>query len=474
MASNHITVKDFRGLPGGLTANVWEFPAVKSTNKHGRELSWQVRVWVENAGVAVPIIDAWFDSGLMPAGMKGVIGVRSGVVGGKVRAVDNTYIANGKNIGKVSATNQWTQALRDAFGMYNKQMQKYGANNNVVNNLVVEGNPVAQNNNAVPGVDAGELAAANEAPGEDLADAPQDAQAPPGCTMYPPMLAQVMGEVPDGPAYVQPKLNGVRAMAVLCGQTITMYSRRLKLYPALMHIKNVLKPALWADLQIRGKPVYLDGEIYKHGARLQDISGATRRESADSTEFAFHIYDCFVLGESLVFSERQKVLDDVFRHTGNSLAAVRVETNRVDTVAAARAIFDRYIAAGYEGAMYRLDLPYDFSYNERHSARLLKMKPDFDGEYEIIGWTTGRRGKAADAVMINCKTAAGKEFAVTPAMTLEMRRALARKMSEVEPNGKTHFLNHWLGRPLIVTYDELSKDDVPQRARTKMVIRTWD
>jgi hypothetical protein len=102
------------------------------------------------------------------------------------------------------------------------------------------------------------------------------------------------------------------------------------------------------------------------------------------------------------------------------------------------------------------------------------MKPDFDGEYEIIGWTTGRRGKAADAVMINCKTAAGKEFAVTPAMTLEMRRALARKMSEVEPNGKTHFINHWLGRPLIVTFDELSKDDVPQRARTKMVIRTWD
>lgn len=440
MASNHITIKDFRGLPGALTDGVWEFPAVKSVNKHGRELSWQIRVWAEINEQKTPPQDAWFDSGALPAGTRCVIGVISGLVGGKVRDVDNTYVLSGKNLGKASATNAWTQALRDALGMYNKQLRKA--------TLHIADAPVGN------------------AGGDNI---------PAPCTLYPPMLAQVMSDdTPDGPAFVQPKLNGVRALAVLCDGRIIMYSRRSKEYPALAHIKTALIGPLTAALA-RGTRVYLDGEIYKHGARLQDISGATRRESANTSSFAFHVYDCFVEGApDLVFSARQAVLDAVFADIGINPAVVRVETTQVATVAAARVIYDRYIAAGYEGAMYRLNLPYDHAYNERHSARLLKMKPDFDGEYEIIGWTTGRRGKAADAVMINCKTDAGKEFAVTPAMTLELRRALARKMGEIEPNGKTHFENHWLGRPLIVTYDELSRDDVPQRARTKMIIRTWD
>lgn len=433
MTSTHFNIKDFRRLPGNINAGIWEFPAVKSINKHGKELSWQVRVWVEINAAAVPVIDAWFDSEEMPAGAHGVIGVVSGMVGGKVRAVDNTYITTGKNLGRSSATNVWTQALRDAFGMYNKQQRKAD----------VQVAPVTEKKT---------------------------------CPMYPPMLAQVMGDnMPDEIAYVQPKLDGVRAVAVSCDGIVVMYSRRSKEYPALIHIKNALKDALTADVLVRGKPVYLDGEVYKHGARLQDISGATKKETTLTREFAFHVYDCFILGDgNMIFSERQKVLDEIFKTIGNTHAVVRVETVQVTTVAEARAAYDKWIAAEYEGAMYRLDLPYEFSYNERHSARLLKMKPNFDGEYEIISWTTGRRGKAADAVMINCKTSTGKEFAVTPAMTLEMRRALARKMGEIEPNGKTHFDNHWLGRPLIVTYDELSRDGVPQRARTKMIIRTWD
>lgn len=443
MASNHVNIKNFRELPGGLVSDVWEFPAVRSINKYGKELSWQVRVWVDDAGVCVPVNDSWFDSGAMPYALRGVIAVVSGMVGGKVRDVDNTYVVTGKNLGKISATNVWTQALRDALGMYNKKLQKATVQD------------VA------------------EAPGEPNAPG-VDAQAAP-CKMYPPMLAKVIGDIPDGLAYVQPKLNGVRAVAVLCRDKVIMYSRRSKEYPALSHIKQALAKPLWTDLQIRGSPVYLDGEIYKHGARLQDISGATRRESADTRDLAFHVYDCFVLGSpDLVFSERQKVLDDVFLHIGDNPAVVRVETLRAETPAMVREFYEKYLAEEYEGAMHRLDLPYDFSYNERHSSNLLKMKPNFDGEYEITGWTTGRRGKAADAIMIECKTTAGKMFSVTPAMTIALRRALAKKMAEIEPNGKTHFENQWLGKPLIVTYDELSADNVPQRGRTEMVIRTWD
>jgi hypothetical protein len=67
-----------------------------------------------------------------------------------------------------------------------------------------------------------------------------------------------------------------------------------------------------------------------------------------------------------------------------------------------------------------------------------------------------------------------RRFPVTPAMELPDRIALAKKMALVEDNGKTHFENNYLGRMLIVYFDEKSVDGLPQRARTKMEVRTWD
>jgi hypothetical protein len=66
------------------------------------------------------------------------------------------------------------------------------------------------------------------------------------------------------------------------------------------------------------------------------------------------------------------------------------------------------------------------------------------------------------------------KFPVTPAMELPERIILAKKMAIIEENGKTHFENNYLGKMLIVYFDEKSIDGLPQRARTKMEIRTWD
>ena len=76
--------------------------------------------------------------------------------------------------------------------------------------------------------------------------------------------------------------------------------------------------------------------------------------------------------------------------------------------------------------------------------------------------------------MVVCETKTGNKFNVTPAMPILDREALARQMSVVEANGKTHFNNAFFGKPLIVYFDEKSPDEVPQRARTKMEIRVWD
>ena len=76
--------------------------------------------------------------------------------------------------------------------------------------------------------------------------------------------------------------------------------------------------------------------------------------------------------------------------------------------------------------------------------------------------------------MVVCETIDGTQFNVTPAMPIEERETLARQMLVVEDNGKTFFENAYKDKMVIVEFDEKSIKGVPQRARTKMIIRNWD
>lgn len=437
MASKHIHIRDYRGIPGELSADrtTWEFPQVLTTNKRGRAAYWKVYVKLFKMGPNinlpevppesfVEIRDEYFTG--EPIDLYGWIKVDSGLIGGKVKDSVPTIIKTGKRIGRADATNTFTQALRDALGMYNKQKNK----------------------------------------GEDSSN------------LYPPMLSQVFDDqkvaprIDDThPLYVQRKYNGVRAITTLLhvGPTVStiMYSRRRKIYPGYDNIKDELAPALNARWD-GGMKLYIDGELYSHHLSLQDISGAARREVKGNDDIKYMIYDCFVPDRpELVYTQRKAILDELFREFKFEHCC-NVETFTAYSREEIAELYRRFLDEKYEGAMIRLDAPYEYSYSDNHSKNILKMKPCYDAEYIIAGYTTGRKGKAAEALMIICRTDRGIEFPVTPAMLLPDRVALAKKMGEVEQNGKTHFENHWLGTEIIVYYDELSKDAVPQRARTKL------
>ncbi len=441
MSSTSIHVKDFRTeIPGELSEDrtTWNFPVVNSTNAHGKKTFWKIYVRLfrqEAPDVFIPCEDVFFDSKPMPANIFAWIKVDSGITEAK-KSVP-TIIRQGRNIGRSSATNVWTQALRDALGTYNKQLKK-------------------------------------------------SAQAPAVSTteLFPPMLAKVFKDLTekplidaDHPVFVQRKYNGVRTVTTLeQAQDGTyraiMYSRHRTLYLGLSYIRDELLPVLQFYWEA-GRRLYLDGEIYKHGVPLQDISGAARRETTTFGAFDYMIYDCFVPDEPMKYSERKQLLDDIFSEFQFKYAK-NVETFTLYSFEEVNVMYNIFLEEEFEGAMIRTDSEYQYSYNELHSSVLLKMKPTYDHEYTVVGFTTGDKGKAAAALMIICANDAGKTFPVTPAMELPDRIALAKKMAEVEQNQKTHFQNHWEGKKIIVTFDEKSRDDIPLRARTKLVQRTWD
>jgi ATP-dependent DNA ligase len=263
--------------------------------------------------------------------------------------------------------------------------------------------------------------------------------------------------------------------------TVLLYSRTKKAYEGKQYIKDAVAPMLRRARDAMGINVYLDGEVYQHGISLQTLSGEMRQSSGKedpNIRMTFHIFDLFVPDQpQLTYVERKRILDDLFVNMGDNSATMgtgasaitylkNVETFHTTSRAEIDALYASFLEAGFEGAIVRIpDRAYEYSHKGYHSSALLKMKPCFDSEYEIIGYKGEEgKGKAEGSVMWIVKTEDGIPFDVTPMGTIESRVQLFGEMREVV-DGKTKFEREYLGRMLTVRYDDLSDDGVPLRAR---------
>lgn len=418
-------------FPGGFNddSSAWVFPTINNLNAHGKTMFWTIYVKLYNtsSNSFVSVSSQYFDGASLDDNIIGWIKVDSGIVGMKTRSTDPTFVTSGKNIGRKNQTNVFTQAMKDALGLYNKKNKK---------SVVVKSSTNVE--------------------------------------LYPPMLARndISSDMIDTkPAYVQIKYNGVRAIStVSTDNQVIMYSRRKNLYVSVDYmIPSILY--MYNKGRELGYHLYFDGELYNHELSLQEISGIARNSSTQTTSLNYIVYDCFdPQNMQLSFVSRRKILESLQIESQQFVVlAPTWEINDIDTELPS--LYAKFITDGYEGAMIRFDLPYEFSYNDKRSKSLVKKKPVQDHEYVIVDYEVGKKGKAKDALMIICSTKAGIKFPVTPSMKLEDRKLLASKMSTIEPNGHTHFVNNWKNKMLIVYYDEESIDLVPLRARTKMELR---
>lgn len=221
-----------------------------------------------------------------------------------------------------------------------------------------------------------------------------------------PMLARTLGpKFNEFPCFVQPKLNGVRA---LFQQPIGKFfgsfqSRDEKIWRGnvLKHLNDELN-----TLQSVLMDTILDGELYVHGWRLQRINGAVavnRHESIEDTKHVeFHVFD--IVDPQRLFSTRwfeiyNTLKDANLLHIKAVPTAVCTARNELDLH------FHHYVKHGYEGIMLRPDGPYEFGehFSRRNTPEptlttfrsrfLWKHKQWEDGEFVCRGVTQGE-GKA--------------------------------------------------------------------------------
>lgn len=182
------------------------------------------------------------------------------------------------------------------------------------------------------------------------------------------------------PAYIQPKLNGVRAL-YHAGQ---MQSRdQLFWNPTVVeHVTS----------QLRHIPddVVLDGEFYIHTMPLQHINGAisiNRNAPSKTTHLVeYHVFDCVDLrGLGTPFRTRYEKLQYLIFE----LSKVKVvPANTIHSYEDCDSWFFRHKAAGYEGSIIRLDEPYGLEHTcsnkENRWDILLKRKDWLDEDCLIV------------------------------------------------------------------------------------------
>lgn len=168
-----------------------------------------------------------------------------------------------------------------------------------------------------------------------------------------------------GDVYVQPKLDGMRALN-LDGK---LTSRKGKLIDTMGHITKELKEKFNGHI--------IDGELYAHGKTFQENMKLIKKYRANtSEEVKFHVYD-MVSDDN--FTERYEKLKEI---TQGAEQLVVVPTYKITSKEELDTYHAQFISEGYEGSIVRHGkAPYKV---KGRSSSLLKYKDFKDIVVKLI------------------------------------------------------------------------------------------
>lgn len=337
-----------------------------------------------------------------------VIVTTYGQVGGAMQETRDT-VAKGKNLGKANATTPVQQAELEAKAKWELKKAKSGY--------------VEQLERAT----AGETDAAGG---------------------IAPMLAKKFRD--DGqhivfPCAVQPKLDGIRCIAVIAGGAVSMWTRTRKPIKGLDHIRAALLKC-YPDVE----RVVLDGELYNHALKkdFERIVSAVRggKDTPDAALVQYHVYDVAGLGDTS-FSTRSRLLWGGIGQAGEPL--VYVTTHDAEDEMDLMWWFNRHRAEGYEGAMARnLASPYA---EGARSKDLQKLKEFEDAEFTVVGMEEGRGRLAGHVGAFVCEVPGAGTF---KAKMMGETAALAALFTGPD--------TAWRGKALTVRYQGMTNGGVPR------------
>lgn len=200
--------------------------------------------------------------------------------------------------------------------------------------------------------------------------------------------------------------------------------------------------------------IILDGELYKHGKTLQQISGAARMEKNmyDTDWLQYWIYDIYdTANPELTAIERQKFLLQYFFEIDNPIYLVeQVMSHSEEEI---WKLHDQYVQEGFEGCVIRNpDKPYK---PNGRTNDMIKFKNYKSEDFKVIGYELGLRG-SEDMTFI-CELDDGRTF---KAMPVGDRATKEEYVANFESKYEGHLLE--------CTYFNLSDDGIPTQPKGRV------
>lgn len=190
---------------------------------------------------------------------------------------------------------------------------------------------------------------------------------------------------------VSNKLDGVRGIYY----NGKLYSRNMKEF--------VIPPEFDKDWP---KDIILDGELWA-GEQNFSLTGKTRLKTPNKNSWdgiTYMVFDSVAPGTYL---ERYEKLKNIIKEQKNiKLHEFTICTDPIETIKSMK----DYVKTGGEGLMVRNP---KMLYEQKRTKNLLKIKPFYDAECEVLSWDHGKIGSKYEKMMgnINVKaTIEGKEY----------------------------------------------------------------
>ena len=267
-----------------------EYPVLFRKDQTNHLRTWQLRIrcikkhtqqkfetidWDEMKETQVPILDEYITQ--LPEDIISEYYTLTGVQKGKITRSIPTY-PNPKNINKKNFRNHLSQAIFECNALYKKKLEQGFTQ--------VETFPVGSGG-------------------------------PNYCQPIFPMLAKNYKDHKKKvvfPVYVQPKLDGLRCIAFFDqnSKQVRLFSRTKKEYPS-NEFNDAIQKNLFSFLS-EHSDLYLDGELYIHGTKLQTLNHYTRQENLSrelgEKRLQYHIYDVYENNQK-PFKDRLKILNQL-------------------------------------------------------------------------------------------------------------------------------------------------------------------
>ena len=211
----------------------------------------------------------------------------------------------------------------------------------------------------------------------------------------------------------------------------------------------------------------LDGELYKHGKSLQQISGAARMEKTalGCSWIEYFVYDIMI--PNATFADRYAMLNELAEYLNQehfnperewSKDELRMQVvphvfisgdNKKDQI---MDLHNQYVAEGWEGCVAR-DVSKAYKYGGR-GQEMVKFKMYQDAEFEITGISEGLR---PEDMCFTLKTEDNIEFKAKPMGSRELKEQYREDLDKL------------IGKMATVKYFYLSDEGTPLQPVLKAI-----